>query len=154
MGGRHRAYGFYIGDVALAATADIDNAAGNACQGPVTVHLTMRLTNRHIGVAKDIQSGSCHFARVVAHYRHHAVADEAVFQSYATKVAATLESAPVSSFLGSVGAANPPDSILKAAHAAIEPVLADMDAARISVRSNVDTPAEIKELTGSCDAEI
>ena len=114
----------------------------------------MRLTNRHIGVAKDIQSGSCHYARVVAHYRHHADADEAVFQSYAVKVTATLDGARVSSLLGAGGVANARAGILKATDAAIEPVLAEMDAARVSVRSAVDTPGEVEKLDGACGEGI
>lgn len=150
MGGKHRAYGFYRGDVASAVTAEIGNAANDVCQGPIFIHLTMRLTNRHIGVAKDIQSSSCRFAK--AHYRHHADADEAVFQRYVLKVTATLSDARASSLIGSGDTAPAPASIPKAVDAVIEPVLADMDAARTSARLAVDTPGEIERLDGACSS--
>ena len=56
----------------------------------VDIRVMMRLTNRHIGIARDIPEGSCRFARISAHYRHHAEADEAVFQRYVLKLTATL----------------------------------------------------------------
>jgi hypothetical protein len=154
LGGKHRPYGFYIGDVAFAVTADIGNVANDVCQGPIFIRLTMRFTNRHIGVAKDIQSNSCHFAGIVAHYRHHADADEAVFQRYVLKVTATLSDARASSLIGATDTAHVPASIPEAVNTAIEPVLADMDAARISARVAVDTPSEVEKLDDACSDGI
>jgi len=98
-GGAHRAYGFYIGDVAYAVTAATGNAAHDACQKPVIIRVMMRLTNRHIGVARDIPAGSCRLARIAAHYRHHAEADQAVFQRYVLKVTAVLSAARMSALI-------------------------------------------------------
>jgi hypothetical protein len=154
MGGKHRPFGFYMGEVASAVTADIGNAAKDPCQGPVTIRLTMRLTSRHIGVAKDIQSSSCRFARIVAHYRHHADADEAVFQRYVLKVTAALSETRASLLSGSDGAADAQAGILEAADAVIEPVLAEMDAARASARLAVDTPGKVEKLDSACGEGI
>jgi hypothetical protein len=70
----------------------------------------------------------------VAHYRHHADADEAVFQRYVLKVTAALSETRASLLSASDGAADAQAGILEAADAVIEPVLAEMDAARASAR--------------------
>jgi hypothetical protein len=152
--GRHPAYGFYIGAVAYAVTAEIGNAANDICQGPIFIHVTMRLTNRHIGVANDIPAGSCRFARITAHYRHHADADEAVFQHYVLEVTAVLSRTRMSALMATAGAGAGPAHIPEAVATVIEPVMSDMDAARKAARMAVDTPGEIEKLGGPCDDSL
>lgn len=149
-GGGHRAYGFYAGTVAYAVTTEIGNPAQDVCQGPVTIRVTMRLTNRQIGVARDISPDSCLFARVTAHYRHHAEADEAVFQRYVLKVTAALRQAGLSEFMADGG----PSNIPAAVDAVVEPLLADMDSARTAVRKAVDTPGEVEKLEAPCGESL
>jgi hypothetical protein len=96
---QHQPYGFYSGDVAYAVTANMGNTAKDSCPGPIFIHVTMRLTNRHIGVAADIPRGSCRFARIAAHYRHHAEADQEVFQRYVLKVTTILGEAQMSALI-------------------------------------------------------
>jgi hypothetical protein len=123
------------------------------CQGPVTIRVMMRLTNRHIGIAKDIPEGSCRFARISAHYRHHAEADEAVFQRYVLKVTTVLSDA-VPALLAATGTDNAPVHIPAAVDAVIEPVLASMDADRSAARKAVDTPDEVEKLEAPCNESL
>jgi hypothetical protein len=153
LGGPHQAYGVYSSAVAYAVTTDIGNAARDVCQGPVTIRVMMRLTNRHIGIAKDIPEGSCRFARISAHYRHHAEADEAVFQRYVLKVTTVLSDA-VPALLAAIGTDNAPVHIPAAVDAVIEPVLASMDADRSAARKAVDTPDEVEKLEAPCNESL
>lgn len=151
-GGAHRAYGFYFGAIAYVVTADIGNPAQDACQGPIAINVTLRLTNRHIGISRDIPVGSCRYARITAHYRHHAEADEAVFQRYVLKVTSVLSAAgPAALF---AGADYTPARITGAVNTVIKPVLDDMDAARTAARKAVDTPAEIEKLDAPCNDSL
>ena len=151
-GGAHLPYGFYTASVAYAVSAEIGNAARDVCQGPVIIDVTMRLTNRHIGVTRDVPEGSCQFARIAAHYRHHAKADEAVFQRYVLKVTAVLNQTGLPALIEAAG----PDGahIPTAVTAVIEPVLTEMDAARTAARKAVDTPAEVEKLDGPCGESL
>jgi hypothetical protein len=94
----------------------------------------MRLTNRHIGIARDIPEGSCGFARITAHYRHHAEADEAVFQRYVLKVTAMLGESKMAALIATAGQDNAPARITAAVDAMIEPVLTSMNVARTTAR--------------------
>ncbi len=150
--GKHRPYGFYIGSVAYGITADIHNAHHDLCEGPVDIRVAMRLTNRHIEIAKDLKPDACRLPKIEAHYRQHADADEAVFQRYVLKVTMTLSQLPGSSFAAAYRAQNPIQHIVRITQAVIEPVLRAMDAARASSRLAVDTPAAIQELETPCAA--
>ena len=154
LGGAHPAYGVYSSAVAYAVTTDIGNAARDVCQGPVTIRVMMRLTNRHIGIAKDIPEGSCRFARISAHYRHHAEADEAVFQRYVLKVTATLGESKMAALIATAGPDDAPAHITAAVDAMIEPVLTSMDAARSTERKAVDTPGEVEKLEAPCNESL
>jgi hypothetical protein len=147
-GGAHRAYGFYFGAVAYTVTADIGNPAQDACQGPVAINVAMRLTDRHIGISRDIPAGSCRFAKITAHYQHHAEADEAVFQRYVLKVTSVLSATGTGALIA--GPDDTPGRIAAAVNTVIEPVLADMDAARSAARNAVDTPDEVEKLDAAC----
>ena len=151
-GGAHRAYGFYFGAAAYVVTADIGNPAQDACQGPIAINVTMRLTNRHIGISRDISARSCRYARITAHYRHHAEADEAVFQRYVLKVTSVLSATGPAALIA--GSDDTPARITRAVNAMIEPVLDDMDAARAAARTAVDTPSETEKLNAPCDDSL
>ena len=151
IAGRHQPYGFYSATVAYAVAADIGNTASDICRGPIVIHLTMRLTNRHIGVAGDIPAGSCRFGRIAAHYRHHAEADQAVFQRYVLKVEAVLDELPTPALVAASRAGHGTDHIPAVVDAVIEPVLARMDAARTAARQAVDTPDEVENLEQPCN---
>jgi hypothetical protein len=148
-GGAHRAYGFYFGAVAYTVTANIANSAQDACQGPIAVNVTMRLTNRYIGISRDIPAGSCRFTKITAHYRHHAEADEAVFQRYVLKVTSVLSATGPASLIA--GPDDTPGRIAAAVNAVIEPVLTSMDEARSTARKAVDTPDEVGKLEAPCN---
>ena len=102
----HRAYGFYKSDVVYAVTAEIGNAAHDACRGPVIINVTMRLTNRHIGIASDIPAGSCRFTQIAEHYRHHDLCVHHPFVArQAMSILSSLEAQGVStSTIGGAGA--------------------------------------------------
>lgn len=153
-GGVHPPYGFYSGAVAYAVTADIGNVTQDVCQGPVTIRVTMRLTNRHIGVARDIPPGSCRFATITAHYRRHAEADEAVFKRYVLKVTVVLNEARLPALISAAGPDDAPTHIPLAVDAVIEPVLTAMDTARAAARRAVDTPDEVEKLNRPCGTDL
>lgn len=146
--GAHPAYGFYFGAVAYVVTADIGNPAQDACRGPVAINVTMRLTDRHIGIAQDIPAGSCRYDRITAHYQHHAEADEAVFQHYVLKLTSVLSATGPAALIASPD--DTPGRIAAAVNAVIEPVLAGMDAARSAARKAIDTPAEVEKIDAAC----
>jgi hypothetical protein len=154
LSGAHPAYGFYSSTIAYAVTTDIGNAARDVCQGPVDIRVMMRLTNRHIGIARDIPEGSCRFARISAHYRHHAEADEAVFQRYVLKLTATLGKTKMAALIGTAGPDDAPARITAAIDAIIEPVLTSIDAARSTARKAVDTPGEVEKLEAPCNESL
>lgn len=154
LGGAHPAYGFYSSTIAYAVTTDIDNTARDVCQGPVVIRVTMRLTSRHIGIAKDIPGGSCRFARISAHYRHHAEADEAVFQRYVLKVTAVLGQSNMAALIATASPYDAPTRITAAVDVMIEPVLTAMDAARSTARKAVDTPGEVEKLEAPCSESL
>jgi hypothetical protein len=154
LGGAHPAYGIYLSTIAYAVTTEIGNAAQDVCQGPVDIRVTMRLTNRHIEIAKDIPEGSCRFARISVHYRHHAEADEAVFQRYVLKLTATLGETKMAALIGTAGPDDAPARITAAIDAMIEPVLTSMDAARSTARKAVDTPGEVEKLEAPCNESL
>jgi len=148
----HRAYGFYSSDIAYAVTVDIGNPAQDACQGPVAIRVTMRLTDRQIGVVGDMPTGSCRFTRIATHYQHHAEADEALFQGYVLKVIAALSEADPATLIA--GSNDTPAHITAAVNAVVKPVLADMDTNRGAARKAVDTPAEVEKLEAPCDDSL
>jgi hypothetical protein len=152
--GAHPAYGFYSSSVAYAVRTDVSNAARDVCQGPLEIRVMMRLTNRHIGIAKDIPEGSCRFARITAHYRHHAEADEAMFQRYVLKLTATLGETKMAALIATAGPNYTPARITATIDAMIEPVLAAMDTARSTARKAVDTPGEVEKLEAPCSESL
>jgi hypothetical protein len=112
----------------------------------------MRLTDRHIGVAGDMPTGSCRFARIATHYQHHAKADEALFQGYVLKVIAALSEADPATLIA--GSDDTPARITAAVNAVVKPVLAGMDTNRDAARKAVDTPAEVEKLEAPCDDSL
>ena len=148
--GKHPPYGFYIGAVAYDIAVDVGGDSHDLCKEPIVIRVTMRLTDRHIEVAKDMKSDPCRFQKVVAHYQHHADADMAVFQRYALEVSATLTHLSASSVADAYVTNHPRQNIARIAQTMIEPVLRAMDAARDSEPSAVDTPAEVEELESAC----
>jgi hypothetical protein len=70
--GAHPPYGFYLGSIASTISVGIDNEAQGICLGPIDIQVNMKLTNRRIEVAQELQADPCKFDKVVAHYRHHA----------------------------------------------------------------------------------
>jgi len=139
-------YGFYTGAVAYAIIAV--NADRRSCREPVTIQIAMRLTDRRIGVAREKVLVPCQLAAITAHYRRHAEADEAVFRSYVAKVTATLTEGRVLALLAATD--TEPGHLPERVNGVIEPVLADMDAARAAVPETVDTFSEMKAIEGTC----
>ena len=148
--GAHPPYGFYIGSVAYSISVTIGNESHDVCLGPINIQVTMKLVARHIEVAQELRNDPCKFGKVVAHYQHHAKADEAVFEHYVVLVTAALFHTPAASFTADLGAGSVRKQIAQATQSVIEPVLASMDADRASARSAVDTPAEVSRLEKAC----
>ena len=146
----HPPYGFYIGSVAYSISVSIVNEAHDVCLGTVNIQVTMKLVGRHIEVAQELRNDPCKFSKVIAHYQHHAEADEAVFERYVVLVTAALSHMPAASFVADLGAGSTRKQIAQATQSVIEPVLASMDADRASARSAVDTPAEVSGLEKAC----
>jgi hypothetical protein len=152
--GPHPPYGFYFGAIALSIGIDIGNAADDLCQGPVAIRVSLRLADRRIEVAQDLTGDPCRFPKIMAHYRHHAEADAAVFQRYSLKVAETLVDLSEAAFAGAYGAENPRPDILRLTQTMIEPVLRALNADREAAREAVDHPAEVRELEAACSDHI
>jgi hypothetical protein len=148
--GKHAPYGFYFSSVAYAISVEIGNDAQDVCTGPVTVRVSLRLTDRHIEVAQDFRNDPCRFPKMVAHYQHHADADKAAYQRYVPEVNAALAQMPASSLGDAYHAEHPKESIGRVAEDAIKPALDAMNIGRESMRQAVDTPAEVQELEGVC----
>jgi hypothetical protein len=148
--GKHPPYGFYLGGVAYKIFVDIGNDADDVCKGPVNIRVSMRLTDRHIEVAEDLKKDACRFRKIMAHYRHHADTDAALFERYVVNVTTTLGHLSESSFASAYDNDRPKQAITLIANDAIEPVLSEMDAERAALPSSVDTPEEVEKMEGTC----
>lgn len=151
--GKHPPYGFYFGAVAYKIFVEIGNDAGDICKGPVSVRMTLQLTERHIEIAQEIKNDACRFRKIAAHYRHHADSDAEVFKRYVVKVTTTLGHLSRSSFAKAYENDKPRQAIALIAQDAIEPILDEMDAERAALSSLVDTPQEVEKLEGTCSEQ-
>jgi hypothetical protein len=149
---KHPTYGFYVSSVAYGIAVAIGNDRGDVCAGPLDIKVIITLASRHIEIGRDMVSDSCRFGAVLAHYQHHAEADEATFRHYVAIATTDLSQVPLPKLLRSESAAGPnSESIARTLESNLKPVLVAMGTARKKNWDEVDSPAEIRRLRAPCD---
>jgi hypothetical protein len=149
---KHPLYGFYASSVVYGIAVDIGNDRSDVCTGPLDIKVTITLASRHIEIEREMASDPCRFGAVLAHYQHHAEADEATFRHYVAIATTDLSRVPLPKLLRGEGAAGPnSESIARTLKSNLKPVLVAMDTARKKTWDEVDSPAEIRRLRAPCD---
>jgi hypothetical protein len=149
---KHPPYGFYVSSVVYGIAVAIGNDRGDVCAGPLDIKVIITLASRHIEIGRDMVSDSCRFGAVLAHYQHHAEADEATFRHYVAIATTDLSQVPLPKLLRSESAAGPnSESIARTLESNLKPVLVAMGTARKKNWDEVDSPAEIRRLRAPCD---
>jgi hypothetical protein len=148
---KHPTYGFYVSSVVYGIAVAIGNDRGDVCAGPLDIKVIITLASRHIEIGRDMVSDSCRFGAVLAHYQHHAEADEATFRHYVAIATTDLSQVPLPKLLRSESAAGPnSESIARTLESNLKPVLVAMGTARKKNWDEVDSPAEIRRLRAPC----
>jgi hypothetical protein len=148
---KHPLYGFYASSVVYGIAVDVGNDRSDVCTGPLDITVTITLASRHIEVEREMASDTCRYGAVLAHYQHHAEADEATFRQYVAIATTDLSRVPLPKLLRSESAAGPNvESIARTLRSNLRPVLVAMDTARKKNWDEVDSPAEIRRLRAPC----
>jgi hypothetical protein len=150
------AYGLYTAN--LGYNVDIDSRIerprdGVVCAVPISLHVTVALTNRLFHLARETQTDPCLLELTVAHLRRHAHADDEALDERAASLVDELRVATM--HLSSNGAA----TTLAAKGELADMVSKSIDKASIGLEEfrqqlnrAIDTPAELAQLRAACRA--
>lgn len=149
--GKHAPLGFYFAGFGYNVAVDVSALSETTCSEPVRVTVTLMLFDRHIQIGKELLAEPCLFALARDHYRRHAGADDAVLSESARALEVTLQHIPLPELQRDAASADEDRQRVQHAVAAVmDEKLAPLDATRANARDKVDTPEEVKKLSGSC----
>lgn len=151
--GKHAPLGFYFAGFGYNVAVDVSALSETTCSEPVHVTVTMMLFDRHIQIAKELVTQPCLFSLVRDHYHRHAHADDVVLSASARSLQREVERIPLPSLQHDAALVDEDRQRFQHAIAAsIDEMLAPLDVARANARERVDTPEEVKKLSGSCES--
>jgi hypothetical protein len=96
---RHDVYGFYVSVFGYMVAID---RSSSEC-GEVGAKVRLRLSNRVVEIARDLEDQGCRPGEVISHYMAQARTDDEVLSLYAERIRKRLAATPTSFFLRSVG---------------------------------------------------
>ncbi len=156
---KHPIFGFYFSGIGYKATvksSPIDTGDAQAVCSPSTrIHVSILADDRTIELAQELRNTPCLLSLYEAHYRKHALFDDALIEQVANDVYASLDKA-----LGSSGPAektvNPNEEMLvrQKLQQVIGPIIVEANKSRRSMAAQADTPAEIEHLKHACDKQL
>lgn len=151
----HSPLGFYSGTVADDVVATEIPAPNPACGSSIQLNVSLRLTERRIQIAHDLESAQCRDDAIILHYRNHANADDVVFGTFARTITNRLDLLARSDTpLGIPGTGAFLTPLRDAARQIIEEALPELKAERAAARASVDTPLEIERLSDACSQKL
>ena len=144
--------GFYASEVLHEVSVQPGSGPNAFCTANLRVIVTVRLADRRIEVAREMQKQQCRFNAVLDHYRKKAEADKAVFASYVTAIQNALLAAPVPPVEteGSAGFGAVRQSLERWVKAIVTPNLQSLHLARVSAFRALDTEGEFQRISTAC----
>jgi len=156
---KHPTLGFYFSGIGYKATVEsssIDTGDARAVCAPSTrIHVSILADDRTIELAQELRNTPCLLSLYEAHYRKHAMFDDALIEQLANDVYASLNKD-----LGSFGSAektvSPNEEMLvrQKLQQIISPIIFEANKSRRSMATQADTPAEIEHLKHACDKRL
>ena len=149
--GKHEPLGFYLSNISGETAVSVRNDRQDFCEGPVEIDVTIRLTNRHIEIGRDLKNNPCQFSAVLEHYQRHAAADTELLQRFVALVIQTLARRTLPDLINEAwNNSSAEKTLAPAIQSIIDPVLDEMHAEQSSVIGAVDTPAEVRRVEQTC----
>lgn len=137
--GKHAPLGFYSSDF------------GYTISEPVHLAVTLMLSDRRIQIGKDLLAEPCLYALAREHYRRHAAADDVALSESTPAVEKSLQQVSLPRLQHDATRAGADREKLQVAvRVAVDQTLAQLEAQRANAREAVDTPEEVKKLSGTC----
>lgn len=141
---RHAAYGFYLARVFYQFTIHEVSGTPKGCAPEFEVAADLALADRHIEIASDLKHDTCVFPNALAHYRHHAEADERSFAKFAATVPSRIQEALADE---APGAPAGKETLRWNVGTAFDKVLRILDRSRQQAQAAVDSVSEVDRLT-------
>jgi hypothetical protein len=120
--------------------------------GEVGAKVRMRLSNRVVEIARDLEDQGCLPAEVISHYMAQARTDEEVLPLYAERIRKRLAATPTSFFLR--GVEDQTDVNLDAIRLIVDSALETYDADRRDKFAALDTDEAVARLADACGRKL
>jgi hypothetical protein len=145
--------GFYTSTVLHKISVQVEPGPTARCEENTQIDLTIRLVNRRIEIAREIQQQSCRYPTVLRHYQKKAAADRAAFATYVNTVVTALRSTPLPMIQADMDHASMAEARQKLEQW-VEDVVdrkgQSLQQARRAAFQAVDTADEMRQLAESC----
>ncbi len=149
--GKHAPLGFYSSDFGYTISVNVSAIAETACSEPVHLAVTLMVSDRRIQIGKDLLAEPCLYALAREHCRRHAAADDVALSESTPAVEKSLQQVSLPRLQHDATRAGADREKLQVAvRVAVDQTLAQLEAQRANAREAVDTPEEVKKLSGTC----